>query len=128
MLATDTTVYYKALDSEVTAHCRVHIYYRTQRAVVVLSEAPDNSGTRIVDAVALIATEVLHRYGLDVERTTWVVHSPAGAEGLPESYDLVDLLWDGERFTGEPEWRQVPVHNIEWLIRRDEGEEGRRAG
>ncbi|HBY97687.1 MAG TPA: hypothetical protein DEP84_27725 [Chloroflexi bacterium] len=125
MLATDTTVDYTTPDSDVTAHCRVHIYYRTQRAVVVLSDAPDNPGPGIVDAVPQVATEVLHRYGLDVERTTWVVHSPAGAGGLPESYDLVELVWDGERFTGEPEWGQVPLQNIEWLTRQDEGEKGR---
>ncbi|HYN88906.1 MAG TPA: hypothetical protein VER55_10260, partial [Ardenticatenaceae bacterium] len=103
MLATDTTVYYSLPDRGGMGYCRAHIYYRTQRAVVVLSEAADNPGPSVAEALPLVATQLLRRYELDVERTSWVLHFPDGLDGLPESYDLVRLTWDGERFVGEPE-------------------------
>lgn len=123
MLATDTVIEYTLPGTEPSGYCQVHIYYRTQRAVVVLTEPAHNPGPSITDALPQIATTVLRRYGLDVERTTWVVHYPEGEEGLPESYDLVALRWDGEQFTGEPEWPGPPLQNIAWLTGGNEGDD-----
>ncbi|MEW6687150.1 MAG: hypothetical protein AB1393_13265 [Candidatus Edwardsbacteria bacterium] len=70
------------------------------KAVVTLTELPDNPGTSITDAVEIVATEVYRRVLGDVppNKIEWIEHYPA-SEHFNETFDKVILGWKVEFYS-----------------------------
>jgi hypothetical protein len=94
--------------------CRLRLYTRPDRAVVIATELPENSGTSITTAADHLATWVTYQYALHPEHLCWIEHYPAGLESAA-SYDLVTFAWDGIRFS-QPRWRRVAKAAVEALV------------
>ncbi len=90
--------------------CGLAIYKQEGRAVVVFTELPDNPGTSVTNAIELLATQVcsemlLHYRPADIR---FVEHYPADRHRQKETYDLVQLEWDGSQFKS-PRWSRLDV-------------------
>ena len=79
------TLYWKPSWQAIQATCGIEIFYhrcRTNdgemidRAVVVMTEPPDNSGMSVTNGVEQIATAVAIANQLDPATTVWIEHYP----------------------------------------------------
>jgi hypothetical protein len=125
--------------------CRVRIYNTAPRAVVIISELPENDGTSVTNAAQTIATLVVQQYRLDPAQTIWVEHYPDRHDQRPpqaryeqeydvpdlpsvygESFDVVTFVWDDAGRAHRPEWHHItPMALLETLpccMRIEEGD------
>jgi hypothetical protein len=99
-VAQDFTFSFRLPHHGVEARCQVQIYRQPGRAVVVVTELPDNPGVSVTNAAEYIATCILHDHALDPDTTIWVEHyhdrnRPGQHDPLfAESWDLVTFNWD----------------------------------
>ena len=93
--------------------CRLRIYETPEQAVVIATELPENTGTSITNAAEYLATMVVEQYELRPHTLVWIEHYPA-CRDLPETFALVHLTWDGQRFH-TPRWRRLAPADLALL-------------
>jgi hypothetical protein len=100
--------------------CRLRIIEHGDKTIVIATELPDNHGTSITNCAEYLATLVVRQYELFPDRLIWIEHYLERSFGkydrLAESYDLVELDWDGERFATPPRWKRITPETVEQLI------------
>lgn len=105
----------------VEARCRVRIFRRSNCAVVIVSEVPDNPGMSVTNPAEVIATQVVRESGLDPRTTLWIEHYPdrkRPAQHDPvfqETWDLVTFQWDGQE-ARHPRWRRLEKNEVLEMI------------
>lgn len=86
--------------------------------LVVLSPAGRTHPLTLSLHVATCATHLLKTFGLDVERTIWIEHTPArhGLIGAySETFERVHLIWNGLEFTA-PYCERLPHASFDTLL------------
>lgn len=89
--------------------CRIQIYNRQRGGHVVAIIADDQSHGTIETHSELIATAILHIYGLNPQTTSWLQHWSESYSGSRPSTSQISykLHRDGERLY-DPDWRGKP--------------------
>lgn len=101
------------------AVCRIEaIRLVDGRAVVIVVELPDNTGTSVTNACEELATQVCQQLGIDVRQLVWIEHYGFASCFDPQrvrTYDLVTFASVQPRrspaFEG-PSWR--PMTDADW--------------
>lgn len=108
-----------------TSRCVLEIYANNNKVIAIASEV-DNPGTSITNCAENLATLVLrHIMGFPEghkvnsnsflpvrpENFVWIEHYPSGKK-QNETFDLVQLTWDGSRFHS-PKWKRLPLETVE---------------
>lgn len=77
-------------------HCRLRIYKVTfERAVIIVSELPDNPGRSISDEASTLINLVCYKFGYAPYKVMWIEHYPPGYLKDGETYDEVMLVAGG---------------------------------
>lgn len=94
------------------------------RYIVMMTELPDNKGISVTNAVEEVALEALtsHMMKADPDDIIWIEHYPFRGDSrslrIPESFDLVNLKYDGKKFRlqqgGQP-WVRVSEEKLKEL-------------
>lgn len=79
--------------------CGLKIIKKSDKALVIISELSDNSGTPVADCSGKIATEVYSKFltKIPIERILWVEHY-LKKEGITNTYNRVEYDNDGMKF------------------------------
>lgn len=90
------------------------------RYVVVMTELPDNPGTTVTNAGALIAKEVMEIYlrQADPETITWIEHYPPRGNSVSvrirETFDRMNIRFDGHQFRNDG-WTHLVEADLQTL-------------
>jgi len=95
------------------------------RYVVVMTQLEENKGTSVTNASEIIATTVLRDLlpKADPDIITWIEHYPPRGDvrdRMPETYDLVMLRYDGDKFQmdrrdGQHPWKHLVEKDLKEL-------------
>ncbi len=109
----------KPLDDVVLTHkgtsCRIEFWGHPEKALVIATEIPENTGKSITSAVTELAAEVVRAFRLDWMGLTWISHYTTRSVVHPETFYKVEMKWIGEGFT-EPLARNISPFEVEKLI------------
>lgn len=101
------------------SECGLKIARHADRHVAVATELYDrNPGSSVASFAAELAAIVCRERGLDPRKLVFIEHCPDRGSKLDfydETFDIVDLAFDGERFS-DPRWRRVSRAEVEALI------------
>ncbi len=71
-------------------HCHLRIYKVTfDRAVIIVSELPNNPGRSITDEASTLINLVCYKFGFASYKVMWIEHYPPGYLKDGETYDEV---------------------------------------
>ncbi len=90
--------------------CGLKIYQQPDRAIVLMTELPDNEGTSVTNCAEHLATKIREQYlaDLQIQNIIWIEHYPKNKKNgnFEDTYDLVNLKWDGAEFYS-PSWEPI---------------------
>lgn len=88
--------------------CGLNIYEREDRAIVLLTERPDNPGTSVTNSIEELATRIYNERfpGCPVENIRFIEHYPADVIHPEPTFDLVEMDWSGNAFRN-PRWKRI---------------------
>ena len=93
VLSVDTLFTWHSAIAKTDCQCRLKIYKITfDKAVVIVSELPDNPGRTITDEGLTLINLVCHQFALKPTKTMWLEHYPQGYLKVEENYDEVMLV------------------------------------
>jgi len=89
--------------------CGLEIKRYGEKVTVILTELDHNPGTSVTNMVEQLATMVYHEYlyGVPGENITWVEHYPPLPSVGKDTFDRVEMRWDGKRFY-QPQRIRIP--------------------
>ncbi|NOZ02513.1 MAG: hypothetical protein GXP54_11565 [Deltaproteobacteria bacterium] len=104
---------------EVDSKCGLKVIDTDEASVFIVTELfNENPGTSITNFCAQLATELRARYNVPHDRFIYIEHCPDRGSRLEfqqETFDLVTLKWDGERFIS-PKWKRISPAQVDRLI------------
>lgn len=113
--------HYKAIGKS-DAKCGLDIIEKGSKAIVMLTELPDNPGTSVTNWYEEIAAKLFKetlrgKYG--IKDITWIEHYPfekrtKHSDGREETWDKVTMDWNGDRFMNI-KWRPLKREEVENL-------------
>jgi hypothetical protein len=97
--------------------CNVEIYKGPERALVIMTELPENTGTSVTNISEQLATELRAKFlaGYPPMRIIWIEHYPKQAGAGGESFDSVHYSWNAKQEYIEPTWRHLTKRAVQEL-------------
>lgn len=90
ILDVDTLFSWYSARAKGNCHCRLRIYKLTSnRAVIIVSELPDNPGRSITDEASTLINLVCYKFGFAAYKVMWIEHYPPGYLKESQTYDEV---------------------------------------
>ena len=92
LLQVDTEFKWYSERAKKQCKCGLRIYrISVEKAVVIVSELKDNPGRSITDEALTLINLVCYKFGLNLNKTMWLEHYPAGYLKEEDTYDEVKL-------------------------------------
>lgn len=117
MLNIDQIYRYRSLAAQRQGYCRLRIYNRRGKHLVVLTEVDNNPGQSITAASDVIATGLVKRYQLNPATTRWIEHWPADTNDKQSepSYASVKYTWQAG-VASSPHWQDLSLERAEVMM------------
>jgi hypothetical protein len=95
--------------------CWLRLLETPQGPVAIASEVQGNNGPSVTNAAEHIALTIMRRFNLDPEQLTLIEHYPPDSLSRmtrgEETYDLVKLVWLGEKYAS-PKWMPLTPKDV----------------
>ncbi len=93
VLSVDLLFTWRSKIAKIDCQCRLRIYKITfDKAVVIVSELPDNPGRSITEEALTLIQLVCHKFALNPTKTMWLEHYPQGYLKDEEVYEQLMLM------------------------------------
>jgi hypothetical protein len=105
---------------DVPSFCGLKIIAKKDKTIVVLTELYDsNPGSSVTSWIDKLATGLIREYEIEPEKLILIEHNPdrkSSLEFFKETFDQVNLVWDGTKFMN-PVWERISIEQVIKLLK-----------